>query len=91
MLRFVCAFSLPYAGPQAAWLYALDESGLADLFTVLESQRRQLNDATQLIEVRRLLYANRIDLMLALGGAFQSTKYQSAASISDPNLNLSPN
>ena len=67
------------------------ESGLADLFTVLESQRRQLNDATQLIEVRRLLYANRIDLMLALGGAFQSTKYQSAASTSDSNLNLSPN
>lgn len=67
------------------------ESGLADLFTVLESQRRQLNDATQLIEVRRLLYANRIDLMLALGGPFQSTKYQPTASISDPNLNLSPN
>lgn len=47
------------------------ESGLAEIFTVLESQRRHLNDATQLIEVRRLIYVNRIDLMLALGGPYE--------------------
>ena len=65
------------------------ESGLTEIFSVLESQRRQLNDATQLIEVRRLLYANRIDLMLALGGPVESMEHQATVSISDPTLNLS--
>jgi multidrug efflux system outer membrane protein len=67
------------------------ESGLSEIFTVLESQRRHLNDSTQLIEVQRLLYANRIDLMLALGGPVQSSKDQSLAVVSDPTLNLSKN
>jgi outer membrane protein TolC len=45
---------------------------VADVFAVLESQRRYLNDRTQIIEVRRLLFVNRVDLMLALGGGYEA-------------------
>ena len=67
------------------------ESGLAEIFTVLESQRRYLNDATQLIEVRRLLYVNRIELMLALGGAYEIHASPTDETSSDPNLSLTKN
>lgn len=43
-------------------------SGLIDLITVLEAQRRSLADATQVIILRQARLANRIDLFLALGG-----------------------
>ena len=75
---------------QAALTLAKDryEKGVAEIFTVLESQRRYLNDATQLIEVKRLLYVNRIDLMLALGGPYEpgevllsSTENQSTSNL----------
>jgi multidrug efflux system outer membrane protein len=48
------------------------QQGVADIFAVLESQRRYLNDRTQIIEVRRLLFVNRVDLLLALGGGFEA-------------------
>ncbi len=44
------------------------ERGLEDLISVLESQRRSLSDATQVIDVHRARLVNRIDLYLALGG-----------------------
>jgi NodT family efflux transporter outer membrane factor (OMF) lipoprotein len=44
--------------------------GLADLFTVLESQRRAYDAESQLLNVRRQRLDNRIDLHLALGGGF---------------------
>ena len=45
------------------------ESGLEELISVLESQRRYLSDAIQGIDVRRARLLNRIDLYLALGGS----------------------
>ncbi|MDA7617798.1 TolC family protein [Verrucomicrobia bacterium] len=42
--------------------------GLVDLSAVLESQRHQLADMSQLLELRRQWYSNRIELLLALGG-----------------------
>ncbi|MCS1411619.1 MAG: Outer membrane protein OprJ [Verrucomicrobia subdivision 3 bacterium] len=44
------------------------ESGLEELINVLESQRRSLSDAIQVIDVQRARLLNRIDLYLALGG-----------------------
>ena len=44
------------------------ETGLEELINVLESQRRSLSDATQLISVRQARLNNRVDLFLALGG-----------------------
>ena len=44
------------------------ESGLEELISVLESQRRYLSDAIEGINVRRARLLNRIDLYLALGG-----------------------
>jgi len=44
------------------------ESGLEELINVLESQRRSLSDATQVIAIRQAQLSNRIDLYLALGG-----------------------
>lgn len=67
------------------------ENGLAEIFTVLESQRRHLNDATQLIELRRLMYVNRIDLMLALGGPYEHEELRADTSTPGPTLNLSKN
>jgi len=43
--------------------------GLADIITVLESQRRAFNARSELLAVRNLRLRNRIDLYLALGGA----------------------
>lgn len=45
------------------------ESGLEELISVLESQRRFLSDAVQGIDARRARLLNRIDLYLALGGS----------------------
>ncbi len=44
------------------------ESGLEELINVLESQRRSLGDATQVIAIQQARLNNRIDLFLALGG-----------------------
>jgi outer membrane protein, multidrug efflux system len=48
------------------------ESGLVELISVLESQRRSLSDATQVILVRQARLNNRIDLFVALGGAYEN-------------------
>ena len=45
------------------------ESGLEELMSVLESQRRYLSDAIEGIDARRARLLNRIDLYLALGGS----------------------
>lgn len=47
------------------------ESGLEELINVLESQRRSLSDATQVILIRQARLNNRIDLYLALGGGVE--------------------
>ncbi len=48
-------------------------AGLADLITVLESQRRAYDAESRLLSVRRLRLDARIDLHLALGGGFPPT------------------
>jgi outer membrane protein TolC len=45
-------------------------AGVADIITVLESQRRLLDSKADLIEVRRRQLQNRVDIYLALGGGF---------------------
>jgi multidrug efflux system outer membrane protein len=46
-------------------------SGLGDFLTVLESQTRALTAQIELINARRSLLDNRIDLHMALGGGFE--------------------
>lgn len=46
-------------------------SGLEDILTVLESQRRAVNAASQHIAIRRAILDVRVDLHLALGGGFE--------------------
>lgn len=46
------------------------ERGLTDVITVLDSQRRAVNDRSAAIDGRAALLGNRIDLHLALGGGF---------------------
>jgi len=46
-------------------------SGLGDYLTVLESQTRALTAQIELINARRSLLDNRIDLHMALGGGFE--------------------
>lgn len=45
--------------------------GLADIITLLSSQRTALNAESQLLNVRRLRLENRVNLHLALGGGFR--------------------
>jgi len=45
------------------------QRGLEDYNTVLEAQRRSLDAQTTIIGLRRSLLQNRVDLMVALGGA----------------------
>jgi len=51
---------------------AMDDytAGLADIVTVLESQRRVFDAKRSLIDLQNLRLQNRIDLYLALGGEF---------------------
>jgi outer membrane protein TolC len=46
-------------------------AGLADYLDVLETQRQELTAESQLLEIRRLRLATRVDLHLALGGGFK--------------------
>ena len=46
-------------------------SGLGDYLTVLESQTRALSAQIELINARRSLLDNRVDLHMALGGGFE--------------------
>ena len=43
-------------------------SGLANITTLLEAQRRAFNSETNLIEIRKQRLQNRVNLYLALGG-----------------------
>jgi outer membrane protein, multidrug efflux system len=49
------------------------QAGLADITTVLASQRSALESESQLLSVRRARLENRINLYLALGGGFRNT------------------
>jgi outer membrane protein TolC len=62
----------------ASWELAEDRynSGLEGFITVLESQRRSLEAESALLNVRRERLDARVDLHLALGGAFQSREQQ---------------
>ena len=46
--------------------------GLADIITLLLSQRTALSSEVELIQLRRQRLDNRVDLHLALGGGFRS-------------------
>ncbi|MCB9385291.1 MAG: efflux transporter outer membrane subunit [Bryobacterales bacterium] len=48
-------------------------SGLADIITMLDSQRTALDAESALLAVRRARLDNRVDLHLALGGGFSMT------------------
>ncbi len=48
-------------------------SGLADIITVLDSQRTAIDSEAQWMTVRRARLDNRVDLHLALGGGFSMT------------------
>ena len=48
------------------------ETGLVDIITLLESQRRAFDSRSNLLNVRTQRIQNRIDLYLALGGDFDS-------------------
>ena len=54
-------------------------SGLADIITMLESQRAALNAESALLSIRRARLDNRVDLHLALGGGFSMTIPSQAA------------
>ncbi len=45
-------------------------SGVSDIFTVLDSQRRALDAQNQYLSIRELRLNNRVNLYLALGGNF---------------------
>ena len=49
-------------------------AGLADIVTVLESQRPVFEAKRSLIDLQNLRLQNRIDLYLALGGEFAQQK-----------------
>jgi len=57
------------------------QAGLADIITVLSSQRAALDAESQLIAVRRMRLENRIDLHLALGGGFEMRSFATPARI----------
>ncbi len=59
-------------------------AGLADIITVLASQRTAFDSESQLLSVRRLRLDNRVDLHLALGGGFESGKTQPGVSRQQP-------
>ncbi|RME69907.1 MAG: efflux transporter outer membrane subunit [Verrucomicrobia bacterium] len=65
------------------------EAGLADIFSVLESQRRALDARSAYIRVREERLNNRVDLHLALGGGFEAPSATTAATGSSSPSSLS--
>ncbi len=59
-------------------------AGLADIITVLASQRTAFDSESQLLNIRRLRLDNRVDLHLALGGGFETSKGLSDVSQQQP-------
>lgn len=57
------------------------QTGLVDYLTLLESQRALYLAESDLIEVQRQRWANRIDLYLALGGGFEPDPPGSTANV----------
>jgi NodT family efflux transporter outer membrane factor (OMF) lipoprotein len=51
-------------------------SGLSDLITLLDAQRRAYESESQLLAVRRQRLENRIDLHLALGGGYRGVSME---------------
>ena len=56
--------------------------GLADIITVLSSQRTALDSESQMLALRRQRLDNRVDLHLALGGGFESPVPEPAIGVS---------
>jgi len=54
-------------------------AGLADIITLLQSQRTALDSESALLNLRRARLDNRVDLHLALGGGFSMTVASQAA------------
>ena len=48
------------------------DAGISELITVLDSQRRVFDTRSQMILIKRQLIDNRIDLILALGGTYET-------------------
>jgi len=56
-------------------------AGLADLLTLLESQRQALDAQSRLLTARRQRLDARVDLILALGGGFEAGERSSESSV----------
>ena len=74
--RQLDALDKAYVQSEEAYNLAKDryENGLADLITVLDSQKRMFDTKGQMISIRKLLIENRIDLLICLGGSFSEDK-----------------
>ena len=74
--RQLDALDKAYVQSEEAYSLAKDryENGLADLITVLDSQKRMFDTKGQMISIRKLLIENRIDLLICLGGSFSEDK-----------------
>ena len=68
--RQLDALDKAYVQSEEAYNLAKDryENGLADLITVLDSQKRMFDTNSQMISIQKLLIENRIDLLICLGG-----------------------
>ena len=66
------ALDSAYVQTSEAYQLAKDryDKGLADLITVLDSQKRMFDTKSQMILVEKALIENRVDLLICLGGDF---------------------
>lgn len=64
------------------------EAGLADIFSVLESQRRALDARSAYIRIREERLNNRVDLHLSLGGGFEASAESTVSSIASDPANI---
>ena len=61
---------------QEAYTRSMDEyrDGVGDILTILTTQQQLLQAKSQVLSIRRMRLENRVDLHLALGGAFDARK-----------------
>ncbi len=62
------------------------QNGLADIITLLQSQRQAFSSQSQFLLIQRQRLQNRINLYLALGGDFADTSSGTAQTISQKEL-----
>ena len=68
-----------------AWREGMQQ-GLAGLYQVVQSRQKRLTQEIQSYEMKRQVFQNRVDLLMALGGGWESPILETVSSLPEKDL-----